>query len=103
MPDISLEAIGLLLALGGAGVGAWKWDKPRRDAARLENYLRERRLGYQQGRYPNFRQTEIHLKGELGLSPDEILQASNRSSKINRVITQHQSGMAKDVLYEYQD
>lgn len=76
-------------------------DKPRRDGARLENYLRQRRRGYKQGRLPNYQQTEVHLKRELGLNPDELLRASNRTKNVNRVVTQHANGSAKEVLYEY--
>lgn len=97
----SVEILVALVTLVGAAYGVWLWDKPRRDGARLEIYLRERRRGYKQGRYPNYQQSEVHLKRELGLNPDELLKASNRTNNVNRVVTQNASGMAKEVLYEY--
>jgi hypothetical protein len=61
----SLEIIVGLFTLVGAGCGVWLWDKPRRDGARLENYLRERRTGYKRGRYPNYQQTEFISNASL--------------------------------------
>lgn len=97
----SLEIIVSLVALVGAAYGMWEWDRPRRNGARLENYLRGRRRGYKSGRYPNYQHTEVHLKRELGLNQEELLEASNHTNNVNRVVTQKANGMAKEVLYEY--
>lgn len=99
----TLENLVGLVTLVGAAYGVWRWDRPRRDGKKLENYLRGRRRGYNQGRQRNYQHTEAHLKRELGLNPDELLKASNRSSNVNRVVTQNANGMAKEVLYEYNE
>ena len=67
---------------------------------RLEAYLKaERDAGEDKGQ-----RSILHLVAKVGLTEDEILQASFRSKHIRRVVTSGTlDGMAKDILLEYRD
>lgn len=67
---------------------------------RLEAYLKaERDAGKDKGQ-----RSVLHLVARVGLTEQEILQASFRSKHIGRVLTTNKlDGMAKDILLEYRD
>ncbi|MGB0626399.1 MAG: hypothetical protein ACPGQ5_07530 [Alphaproteobacteria bacterium] len=86
-----------LVAFAGS---AWYVVERRAKRRRLEGYLKaERDAGNDKGqRYM------LHLVARVGLSEQEILQASFRSRHIGRVLTTNKlDGMAKDILFEYRD
>ncbi|MBT4906419.1 MAG: hypothetical protein HOK98_07480 [Rhodospirillaceae bacterium] len=67
---------------------------------RLEAYLKaERDAEGDKGQ-----RSVLHLVARVGLTEQEILQASFRSKHIGRVLTTNKlDGMAKDILLEYRD
>ncbi len=67
---------------------------------RLEAYLKaERDAGEDKGQ-----RSILHLVARVGLTEQEIMQASFRSKHIGRVLTTNKlDGMAKDILFEYRD
>ena len=67
---------------------------------RLESYLKAERDA---GKYKGQR-SMLHLVARVGLTEQEVLQASFRSRHIARVLTTNKlDGMAKDILFEYRD
>jgi hypothetical protein len=76
----------------------------RRKRRKLEDYLLSKWRGYDaktdKGHY---RHTIVHLMTELGLTQDEVLQASFRSSKIKRIAGQNASGLATDIRLQHSE
>jgi len=86
-----------LVALAGSGWYVIERGAKRR---RLEAYLKAQRdAGNNKGQ-----RSILHLIARVGLTEQEILQASFRSKHIGRVLTTNKTdGMAKDLLLEYRD
>ncbi len=79
---------------------AWYVVERRAKRLRLESYLKaERDAGKDKGQ-----RSMLHLVARVGLTEQEVLQASFRSRHIARVLTTNKlDGMAKDILFEYRD
>jgi len=85
------------VALAGSG---WYLVERGNKKRRLEAYLKaERDAGKDKGQ-----RSILHLIARVGLTEQEILQASFRSKHIGRVLTTNKAdGIAKDILLEYRD
>lgn len=75
-----------------------------RKRKKLEKYLLGKWKAYDsktdEGLY---RHTIVHLMAELGLTEDEVLQASFRSGKIRRKLGENNSGLATDIRLQHRD
>jgi hypothetical protein len=69
----------------------------------LEEYLRDRREGYDARRYDSYQHTIDHLVANLRLSPEEILQAAKSSERINIIPRTNARGMADGHMFEYRN
>ncbi|MEP4379520.1 MAG: hypothetical protein ABJ215_11275 [Alphaproteobacteria bacterium] len=86
-----------LVAFAGS---AWYIAERGSKRRRLEDYLKAERDA-KKGRG---QRSILHLVARVGLTEQEILQASFRSKHIERVLTtDKRDGMAKDILLEYRD
>ena len=90
----------ILTALVAFAGSAWYVAERRSKRHKLEAYLKaERDKGEDKGR-----RSVLHLVARVGLTEQEILQASFRSRHIARILTTNKlDGMAKDILLEYRD
>jgi hypothetical protein len=69
------------------------WSK----RTKLEEYLKaEKATGTDKGQH-----TALHLMAKLGLTQDEVLQASFRSKVIARRLKVGDDGLASQILFEY--
>ncbi|MGB0572683.1 MAG: hypothetical protein ACPGQM_11585 [Alphaproteobacteria bacterium] len=86
-----------LVAFAGS---AWYVIERAGKRRRLEAHLKaERDTGKDKGQ-----RSILHLVARVGLTEQEIMQASFRSKHIGRVLTTNKlDGMAKDILFEYHD
>ena len=86
-----------LVAFAGS---AWFVMERSAKRRRLEAYLKDARdAGKDKGQ-----RSILHLIARVGLTEQEILQASFRSKHIGRVLTTNTTdGIAKDILLEYRD
>ena len=77
----------------------------RNKQAKLEQYLDEKWRAYKAATNSKllYRHSIIHLVAELGLTEDEVLQASFRSNKIRRKLMEDDKGIAKGILLEHID
>jgi hypothetical protein len=67
---------------------------------RLEKYLKDKKYT-NPGKYQH---TSLHLMAKLGMTEEEIFRASSDSENIIRkTTTDHNTGLAKDILFEYKD
>jgi len=90
-----------VITLIGAGVGVYGYVKYRRDirqkANRLEEFLREEKIkGEDQGQ-----RSIIRIIKDVGLTEDEIIQASFRNPRIGRRVVAGEGGLATQLLFEY--
>jgi hypothetical protein len=90
----------ILTALVAVVGSAWFVMERGAKRRRLEAYLKaERDKGQDKGQ-----RSILHLIARVGLTEQEILQASFRSRHIGRVLTTNKAdGIAKDILLEYRD
>jgi hypothetical protein len=92
-----------LVTFVGALVGVGGYLKYRceiqRKGKRLEAYLRaEKRKGADKGQ-----RSILRISSDVGLTGDEIIQASFRNPHIGRRIVEDEKGFAKLILFEYKD
>ena len=79
------------------GYLSWRWGRHKK-AKRLEGYLRQEKLKGGKGQ-----RTALHIIRHVGLTEDEAIQASFDNPKIGRRITEDEkTGLARDLLFEYQ-
>ena len=102
-PDSLLGAIAhvaaIATALVAAGTACWLWFERQAKRRKLEDYLKtQKEAGKDKGQ-----RSILHLMCALGLTEAEILQASFRSKKIKRRMISDKSGIAAQMLLEYQD
>jgi len=71
-----------------------------RKRRKLEKYLSER-LALYESKKEDCRHSVVHLVAKLGLTEDEILQASFRSKHISRYLQSDNDGIARGILFEY--
>ena len=96
----------LIITFIGAVVGIYGYTRYRYDLCRkskgLEKYLRDEKTqskGADKGQ-----RSILHIIRYVGLTEDEIIQASFRNPRIaRRVTTDHQTGLARDLLFEYDE
>lgn len=82
------------------GVGAYFrfLHQTRQKSKRLEDYLRaEKNSGRDQGQ-----RTPLQIMREVGLTEDEIIQASFRNKRIGRRVKVGQDGLAERLLFVYE-
>lgn len=72
-----------------------------RKRRKLEDYLLKKWLDYDRTRDGHYRHTIVHLMTELGLTEDEVLQASFRSGKIKRIAGENENGLATDIRLQH--
>ena len=96
LANIAAIVTALVALIGSAWYIVERGGKRRR----LEEYLKaERDAGKDKGQ-----RSILHLVARVGLTEQEIMQASFRSKHIERVLTTNKlDGMAKDILFEYRD
>ncbi len=90
-----------VVTLLGAVVGIYGYARYRcqirHKRIRLENYLREEKAtSGDKGQ-----RSILRIMGDVGLTQDEILQASFGNARIGRCVTQDEQGFAKLLLLEY--
>jgi hypothetical protein len=75
-----------------------------RKRRKLEDYLLKKWRAYDpKTDKGDYRHTIVHLMTELGLTEDEVLQASFRSVKIKRKAGEDESGLATDIRLQHRD
>lgn len=75
-----------------------------RKRRKLEDYLLKKWRNYDaKTDKSHYRHTIVHLMTELGLTQDEVLQASFRSGKIRRKAGENKSGLATDIRLQHSD
>ncbi len=82
------------------GVGAYIWYQCTfyRKSKRLEDYLRaEKATGKDQGQ-----RTALQITRQIGLTSDEIIQASFRNPRIGRRVKLDSAGLADELLFVYE-
>jgi hypothetical protein len=93
----NISAIATALIAGATAL--WFWRDARLKRQRLERYLAaEKSKGADRGQ-----RSILHVMTALGLTEAEVLQASFRSSKIQRRIKSDGEGMAAQMLLEYSE
>lgn len=100
-----IAAVLLICLVTNCTIFGWllhRWSALRNHRSALENYLRAERLNAVNGR--TGLHTTVHLVTKLGLTQDEIIQASAASRHIFRMFPiDHDAGQLSDVLFGYQD
>jgi hypothetical protein len=100
--------LAVILTLGitlvGAVVGIVGYVKYRCElrsrSERLEDFLRREKMK----RADDGQRSVIRIIKDVGLTEDEIIQASFRNPRIGRrVLTDPQTNLAKELLFEYQE
>lgn len=75
-----------------------------RKRRKLEDYLLKKWRAYDSKTdNGHYRHTIVHVMTELGLTEDEVLQASFRSNKIKRIAGQNARGLATDIRLQHSD
>jgi hypothetical protein len=87
----------------GAAVGVFGYIKYQCDVSqkgkRLEEFLRSEKMkAVDQGQ-----RSVIRIIKEVGLTEDEIIQASFRNPRIRRRVVSDERGLAQELLFEYVD
>jgi hypothetical protein len=73
-----------------------------RKRRKLEEYLLRKWRAYDAETDTGlYRHTIVHLMTELGLTEDEVLQASFRSHQIKRIAGENKSGLATDIRLQH--
>lgn len=84
--------------VGVGGYVRYRWEI-RRKSKSLEEYLRaEKAKGEDRGQ-----RSILRILSEVGLTEDEIIQASFRNAKISRCVTADEKGFANRLLLEYKN
>lgn len=82
----------ILTALIALIVSVWYWCDQRRKLCKLEDYLKANTAAH----------TILHLMARVGLTEDEILKASFKSSHIARKLHENpDTHLADSLLFEY--
>lgn len=96
----SIATLAITVLTGGVGIYgyvSYRIDRSRK-SKRLEAYLRqEKDTGEDQGK-----RTLLRIVRDIGLTEDEIIQASFRNARIGRFIKPDaDSGLAKELMFGY--
>ena len=91
------------VTVGGPLVGVYAYgkymcDRRKKDRKLICHLKKEKEKENNKGQ-----RTIVHLMARVGLTKDEILQASYRNHQIYRTIKKGEDGFGEQVLFEYRD